>query len=125
MTAAEIYDIVKDVPKEAWPNDDGMILVNYLEDHRISGTRCLWCFCDDLGRMCDETCSSRCVEFLFEASMARWIGGYEVIAPDYHHRHFGHKPNEWRVVIKDGLFVCRSHTLLGALAAACAVKGKA
>lgn len=100
MTAAELYEIVKDVPREAWPS--GM---HY--DWNLHGPKRAKHWHDGDMRMSDTT-----AELVFIGSMTAWLASHNWV-PSSH---------VWRDGARVELFngaMHRASSLVAALAAAC------
>lgn len=107
MTAAELYSVVKDVPREAWPE-------------HVTFADGLWFVTDDpMGRM--SICNAH-AELLFVGSMTKWLGDRGPLVS----RRRGY-PETWKVqmCINDDVSEFEATTLIEALAAACKAVGGA
>jgi hypothetical protein len=110
MTAHELHELVKDVPKEAWPD------VRYRAGTANTNFHAKWIHGD--GRIGDDSAT-----MFFEASMVRWLCRWGidhslVIDPEYLDN-----PG-WAVLDGTNTPLGNGVTLIAALAAACKAVAK-
>lgn len=108
MNAIELYEVVKDVPREAWPHGPSRPMF-YCE---VRG------FYHDCGMVCPLVVSWEAV-MLFEASVMRWLLSKAIIV----HVYYSHQDGRTSLTLNgsgiNGTLHIDKPSLVEALAAAC------
>lgn len=100
MTAQELYDIVKDVPREAWPSmAEPVNGAWYMDKHPDA-----------------DTCPMENVVLMFEASMMRWLAKRGTFCIDHME---GERPPVVTSYADGSARTWKGSTIVEALAAAC------
>lgn len=113
MTAHELYEIVKDVPREAWPE--------YLSWHPCITGGYFKADCDETGSMLDTH-----AKLAFIGSMMKWLLDRDAVIQRLVDGRHGIRIPVWKAGRDSELIGANWHlspTLIEALAAACKVVG--